>query len=121
MSDKGPIDSDDMADSAARHSPTLLLYDWFKHMTTLSLITLGGLLSILQSGDARIRPSVLVTIIVAIALAGIVGFDGQSRILKAELEGKPLPRMLGALRQTAMTSFGIGVGLFLGLFVETVG
>lgn len=114
------IDSDNIAGSASGNRATLLLYDWFKHMTTLSLITLGGLLSILQAGKTDVRPGFLETIIVLIATAGIIGFDGQSRILKAELNEVPLPAMLKWFRTVAVWSYSLGVGMFLSLFVESI-
>ena len=89
-------------------------------MTTLSLVTLGGLLSILQAGKADVRPGFLEAIIVLIAIGGIIGFDGQSRILKAELANRPLPNMLKWFRSLAVWSYGLGVGLFLSLFVESI-
>jgi hypothetical protein len=117
---KDVIDSDQVIDAGSKNRATMLLYDWFKHMTTLSLITLGGLLSILQAGNTNVRPGVLEAIIVLIATAGIIGFDGQSRILKAELNGVPLPKMLKWFRTVAVWSYSLGVGMFLSLFVESI-
>jgi hypothetical protein len=120
MSVQDVIDSDSPIPEGSPNRAALLLYDWFKHMTTLSLITLGGLLSILQAGEASVRPGLLEAIIVLIALAGIIGFDGQSRILKAELANGPLPDMLKWFRRVAVWSYSLGVGMFLSLFVESV-
>lgn len=120
MSSSDIIDSESPLPEGSKSRATLLLYDWFKHMTTLSLVTLGGLLSILQSGDTNVRPGLLEAIIVLIALGGIIGFDGQSRILKAELANLPLPKMLKWFRTTAVWSYALGVGMFLSLFVESI-
>ncbi len=114
------IDSEAPIPEGSKGRATLLLYDWFKHMTTLSLITLGGLLSILQQGEANVRSGFLEAIIVLIALGGIIGFDGQSRILKAELANQPLPSMLKWFRSAAVWSYALGVGMFLSLFVESI-
>jgi hypothetical protein len=115
-----PLDGDDVASGGAGNSATLLLYDWFKHMTTLSLITLGGLLSILQAGETDVRPGLLEMIIIAIALSGIIGFDGQSRIIKAELAKLALPAILKWFRIVAVWSYSLGVGMFLILFLESL-
>lgn len=120
MNSNDVIDSESPIPEGSKSRATLLLYDWFKHMTTLSLITLGGLLSILQAGKADVRPGFLEAIIVLIAVGGIIGFDGQSRILKAELANEPLPSMLRWFRTIAVWSYGLGVGLFLSLFVESI-
>jgi len=86
----------------------LMLYDWFKHITTLSLITLGGILGILQGGTANVRPGMLAMIVTTVAVAGILGFDGQHRLLSAELAGKPIPRLLRWHRQLAMATMAPG-------------
>lgn len=114
------VDSESPIPEGSRNRATLLLYDWFKHMTTLSLITLGGLLSILQAGKTDVRPGFLEAIIVLIAIGGIIGFDGQSRILKAELAHEPLPAILKWFRRVAVWSYSLGVGMFLSLFVESI-
>jgi hypothetical protein len=120
MNSNDIIDSESPIPEGSKSRATLLFYDWFKHMTTLSLITLGGLLSILQAGKADVRPGLLEAIIVLIAIGGIIGFDGQSRILKAELANKPLPNMLKWFRTVAVWSYTLGVGMFLSLFVESI-
>ena len=92
-----PIDADDIAGS--NHGAALLLYDWYKNMTTLSLITLGGVLGIVQSGTSEVRPGVLGAIVTAIAIAGIIGFDGQHRIVQSVLSKKPRSRWLDFSRR----------------------
>lgn len=119
MNEPAPIDSDAILPGTGREG-ALLLYDWFKHMTTLSLVTLGGILGILQAGSANVRPGVLGGIVTAVALAGIIGFDGLNRLLVSELENKPIPRILHWSRRLAMMSYGLGVGAFLSLIVESV-
>ena len=120
MSAPSSIDSETVLPDRGRDG-ALLLYDWFKHMTTLSLITLGGLLGILQGGEAQVRSGALGFIVSTIAFAGMLGFDGQNRLLVAELAGKPIPAMLSWHRRLAMMTYGIGVGGFLLLIVESVG
>ena len=120
MNSNDIIDSESPIPEGSKGRATLLLYDWFKHMTTLSLITLGGLLSMLQAGEADVRTGFLEAIIILIAVAGVIGFDGQSRILKAELAGGPLPDILKWYRRVAVYSYSLGVGMFLSLFVESI-
>jgi hypothetical protein len=82
MSDREPIDGESVLADAGR-AGAMMLYDWFKHMTTLSLVTLGGILGILQGSRVDVRPGTLGVMITAIAVAGILGFDGQNRLLVA--------------------------------------
>jgi hypothetical protein len=120
MTRRSPIDDNAVLTG---HDPegVMMLYDWFKHMTTLSLVTLGGMLGILQGGEANVRPGMLGGMLLAVALAGIAGFDGMNRLLVAELAGKPMPSVLAWTRRLAMASYGLGVGAFLSLIVESVG
>ena len=120
MSEPEPIDSESVLPSTDRPG-VMMLYDWFKHMTTLSLVTLGGVLGILQSSRTDVRPGAIGALITAIAVAGILGFDGQNRLLVAELEGKPIPPVLRWTRRAAMALYGMGVGAFLTLIVESFG
>ena len=120
MTGRAPIDSESVLPSSDREG-VMMLYDWFKHMTTLSLVTLGGMLGILQSGQSDVRPGMLGAMLIAVALAGILGFDGLNRLLVAELAGKPVPAALTWSRRVAMTSYGLGVGAFLSLIVESFG
>ena len=119
MTSRSPIDGDSVLPDGGRNG-VMMLYDWFKHMTTLSLVTLGGILGILQNGTENVRPIVTTGIVAAVAVAGILGFDGLNRLLAAELEGKPVPRVLNWTRRLAMAAYGMGVGAFLSLIVETV-
>ena len=50
------IDESELPARRAREGEELL-YDFFKHMTSLSLVTLGGVLTISQIPDMEIRPS----------------------------------------------------------------
>jgi hypothetical protein len=119
MSGRSPIDGNTVLSDPGRDG-AMMLYDWFKHMTTLSLVTLGGILGILQNGTDNIRPLVTGGIVTTVAMAGIFGFDGLNRLLTAELEGKPMPKVLHWTRRLAMASYGLGVGAFLSVIVETV-
>ena len=119
MSERHPIDSEAVLPKGERDS-VMMLYDWFKHMTTLSLVTLGGMIGILQGGQADVRPGLLGLMLVAVALAGIAGFDGMNRLLVAELQGQPVPRILHWSRRVATVTYGMGVGAFLSLMVESV-
>ncbi|ANY20402.1 hypothetical protein A6F68_01892 [Tsuneonella dongtanensis] len=115
----GPFDGEMVREKSVAGA-TLLLYDWFKHMTTLSLVTLGGVLGILQAAEMNVRSGLLGAMISAIAVAGILGFDGQNRLLIAEIAGKPLPSYLTWHRRIAMAAYGTGTGAFLSLIVESV-
>ncbi len=99
----------------------LLLYDYYKHMTTLTLVTLGGILSISQTAGIQVPFARLLPSLALVALAGTIALYGMENIIKTRLSGRPLSRFARWTRLAASGSFGVGVGAFLGVFGEVIG
>jgi hypothetical protein len=97
-----------------------LLYDWFKHLTSLSLVTLGGVLSLSQVDSIDLRPNSLLIVVVLVAAAGICSFSGADKLVRAHTRQAPLPNSVGWLHRGAAGLLGMGVGAFLGLFLEAL-
>jgi hypothetical protein len=99
-----------------------LLYDWFKHLTTMSLLTLGGILSLSESADdGEIKTPILAGIVIVVATAGVLSFSGAAQLIKAKAEGEPLPKQVQMLQKSAPVILSAGVGAFLYLFMHTMG
>jgi hypothetical protein len=95
-------------------NPHLLTYDFFKHLTNLSLITLGGMVTLFGSifSGASFKDDMLLPMALT-AGAGVAGFLGQIEILQwAHRGGKPR-RSMTWLRFLAPMLFGMGIGAFL--------
>ena len=98
----------------------LLLYDFFKHLTSLVLLTLGGVLVIAQAADpADVPRVVLIIVLILISAGGVCSFSGASEIVKARYTGSP-SRSLQFYRQAAPILLALGVGMFLSVFVDTL-
>ena len=97
-----------------------LLYDYFKTMTSLSLVTLGGVLSISQLPDIEIKPFSLTLIVIALALAGIGGFSGMDEVVRLRFDDQDRPRRLAFMRKLCPAAFGIGIGGFLSAFLRAL-
>ena len=111
---------DETLQAAQARDAELLLYDFHKHMTTLSLATLGGVLSIPQlSGGGHFNKDFLVPIGL-VALAGVASLSALDSILKARLSGKPPPGYMRLSRQLASLPFGMGVGTFIAVFLQVI-
>ena len=95
-------------------NPHLLAYDFFKHMTNLSLITLGGMVTLFGSifSGASFRDDMLLPMALT-AGAGVAGFLGQIEILQWAYRGGSPRRAAGWLRYLAPLLFGMGIGAFL--------
>lgn len=97
-----------------------MLYDWFKHLTTLSILALGGALSLSQSGDTDLKTSTLVIVVVFIASAGIAAFTAAEKLMRAVANDEPLPPSVGWLQKAAPALLGMGVGAFLYVFLKSL-
>lgn len=103
------------------HDSDGLLYDWFKHLTSLSMLTLGGVLTISQLPQADdIKKPVLTGILIGVAAAGVAAFSGAEQIVQARTTGTPLPRLVGFLQKAAPALLGMSVGAFLYTFVKAI-
>jgi hypothetical protein len=111
MSDDRPSSSD------PAHHTELLLFDYFKHVTTLSLVALGGVLTITQDVE-QIGQRALLVVVVLISLGGGTALSGLDAITKARLKNLPLPASIKWYRLVSATAFALGLGAYLALFMD---
>ena len=97
-----------------------LLYDWFKHITSLTVLTLGGVMALSQQPEVQLTHSSLLVVLVCLVTSGISAFSGSVQIVDAGLQGKPLPKGALWLKHIAIISLLIGIGSFTGLFLKAV-
>ena len=97
-----------------------MLYDWFKHLTTLSILALGGVLSLSQSGNTDLKPATLVIVVLFIGSAGIAAFTAAEKIMNAVANDVPLPASVGWLQKATPALLGMGVGAFLYVFLQAL-
>ena len=99
----------------------LLLYDYFKHLTTLSLLALGGVLTVAQIADREdVKPWLLVVVLITISLGGIASFSGAGEIVRGRYTRTARHKSLEFFRRAAPTLLAVGVGMFLSMFVDTL-
>lgn len=94
--------------------PELLLYDYYKHMTTLILATLGGVLSISQISGIAIPLRDLLPSLAMILFGGVTALYGMEGLIRARVRRRPVPRFVLWARPLVSGSFGLGIGAFLG-------
>lgn len=98
----------------------LLLYDFFKHLTSLCLLTLGGVLAIAQGVDkVDVKPIMLILVLVVISAAGICSFVGAGEIVRKRYTGSTLHN-IDFYRKAAPALLALGVGMFLGVYVDAL-
>jgi hypothetical protein len=107
------VSSDDAVLKLGERQSELLLYDFFKHMTTLSLATLGGVISIPQISELHYPTRTLLLSMGLVIGAGTVAFAGMDGVIKAQLKNEPLSRTTRAARMLSSSLFGMGIGMFV--------
>lgn len=103
------------------HYAESLLYDLAKFVTTLSLLSIGGVLTLTQAASrGAYPPTWLAFALSAIAFAGLCSFGTAYSLADARTRGRePSPR-LGLLLQIATALLGIGTGSFVWMWWRTL-
>lgn len=110
-----------LASEAPRRQGDLILYDYFKHLTTLSLLTLGGILTLTQTErGAGMKASTVAMVVGVVTLAGVLSFMASSEIARAHFHGEE-PKRVDLYRKAAPAILCTAVGMFLFLFHKSLG
>lgn len=99
----------------------LLLYDFYKHMTTLILATLGGVLSISQISGIAVPLKELVPALALLLFSGVTALYAMEGLIKARLGQSTTPRWVSLARPVVSGTFGLGVGAFVGKAANLIG
>ena len=98
-----------------------LLYDYAKHLTTLALLAIGGVLTVTQTANrADVKPPVIAIVLGAIAIAGILAFSTANGLVAARSTGKEPPPGLPRLLRIATGFLGMGTGGFLMMWWDSL-
>jgi hypothetical protein len=116
-----------MNEAEDNHSPSdprdreTLLYDYFKHLTSLALLTLGGILALSQAADKQdVKPAMVIIVLGITALSAVVAFGGTSEIVRARYLGDATDKRLNLCRVTAPGLLALAVGMFLFMFADSL-
>ncbi len=109
------------AGSASETYGESLLYDFSKFLTTLSILALGGVLTLTQTADrSDIKTTNIVIAVIAIALAGTLALTTANAIAYARASAQALPRKLHRYTLASMGLLGMGMGSFLFMWMDTL-
>ena len=98
-----------------------LLYDWFKHLTSMAILTLGGIITIVQFSNATdIKKPVLGTVLIVIALSGVLAFTGAEQIVRTRLKGQAVTARIHNLMRISSFLLAIGIGGVLQMFMKAL-
>ena len=121
MSDEPPTlrrtdPSDEASDATSRAglAEPALAYDYFKSMVSVSMATLGGILTLGETVfGARIAPLQLVMAALPVAISGMLALQGQTDITQLRQGVKPPLDSSRAALRLVPALYGVGVGIFL--------
>jgi hypothetical protein len=113
------IDEQDMFNKQSGEAAAIL-YDWFKHLTSLSLLALGGVLSLSQGAGGEIKKSLLIFALILLATSVIASFSGAAEVVKARTTGTPIATYTNILLGTSGICLSLGLGVFIYIFVKVI-
>lgn len=114
------IDEDD---GTGDDLPFARTYDFFKYMTGISLVSIGGIFAFIDGDTVKIDPRLAIVIIVFLVCAGVTSLLMAASL--AGLEVKPTARAV-LVRRVKLGSFvvvlflSIGLGAFIQTFISAV-
>ena len=117
------IDDDSRADPKGLASDDrygeALVYDLAKFLTTLSLLALGGVLTITEAIDhADIKVANIVVVTIALAGATAISAITATSIAYARSSGQPNPRNLHRYISATMGLLSVGLGMFVYMWID---
>ena len=121
MSDEeSPVDPKALA-PVDRYAESLL-YDFSKFLTTLSLLSLGGVLSLTQAANrADVKLFNIALVLGTISLAGVLALSTANGLVEARAAGSEPKPHLRRWIQGAMALLCIGMGGFIMMWWDNQG
>lgn len=96
------------------HYGETLLYDLAKFLTTLSLLAIGGILSLTEAAsEGAYPPTLLLLVLASVGLGGVLSFGVAFSLADARSDHREPSRRLRLALQGATSLFGLGTGGFV--------
>jgi hypothetical protein len=97
----------------------MMLYDSFKHTTSLSLFSLAGGVALQDKAEGR-WAVMLVAALVMIGLAGVISFAATGQIVDARMAGRTTIPNLRFSRGAPGILLSVGIGILLYIFTRSL-
>jgi hypothetical protein len=96
------------------------LYDYFKYLTSLALLTLGGVLTLSDTTEDRFSRYALTAVLVLVTASGALSFSAVGEIVRGRRTGTPY-KHIEFMRRAAPALLALGIGVFVYIFHKKVG
>ena len=98
-----------------------LFYDYSKHLLSLALLAIGGVITIAQSPQGKSVPAFAVAgLLLAFATSGVLALSASSDILQARQGRRVLGDRAWLYIRGSMGFLGVGVGAFLMSWLQLI-
>jgi hypothetical protein len=102
-------------------SAELLQYDFCKHLTSLAILVLGGVLIVAKDFDpADVKPWSILIAMALVSLGGVCAFSSSSEIVRARSSGTSPKKSQRILMQAGAGFLATGTGYFMALFSDSL-
>ena len=99
----------------------LLQYDFCKHLTSLAILVLGGVLIIAKDFDSTdVKPTSILIAMALVALGGVCAFGSSSEIVRARSSGTKPKKSQKIFMQAGAALLATGTGYFMALFADSL-
>jgi hypothetical protein len=99
----------------------LLLYDYSKHLLSLALISIGGVITLAQSSVGKTMPVKDIGVVVIIlAMSGVASLLCSAAVLNSRRTSTPMGKGGSFLHQSSMGLLGAGFGWFLMTWLDNL-
>ena len=104
-----------------RHHGETLIYDLAKFLTTLSLLSTGGVLTLTQTAPKGAYPPIfLLLALAAVVFSGVLAFAVTFSLAEARWKGREPSPHLSHLIHAATSLLGLGTGGFVWMWWTTL-
>ncbi len=97
-------------------------YDFFKHLTGICLVSIGGVLGLLQGQASDTRGIAVLTVIVSLSMAGLLSMTMVSSIATLGYKGpeatERMYKSIPTVQVLIVLLLVFGLGAFVGIFVQ---
>ncbi|MBY0582449.1 MAG: hypothetical protein K2P68_05950 [Sphingomonas sp.] len=101
---------EEQINDAARTDWLLLEYDYFKHLSTIGLVTIGAILTWIQSGHGSQLTMIGITLL---AMSATLAFSAMNQIIVHRKNGKPLRMFYRWERSIGTATYATGLGIIM--------
>jgi hypothetical protein len=117
------MNDDNQPERSSAELPFARAYDFFKHMTGIALISIGGVFAFLDNAGTKLDAKSITAVLAALGLSGVTSLLMSNTL--ATLEVKPVPEAkvarqvrIGLVSSTFFLA--VGLGAFVPSFASAI-